>query len=85
VPLAYQSHPPKVCRPPSLRLAQAAWDCSCFGQYIYGKHGISLPHNTTASRTSGKIIGAQNPSVGTVIREADSPYGPLMGYYTLKK
>jgi cell wall-associated NlpC family hydrolase len=33
----------------------------------------------------GKIIGAQNPSVGTVIREADSPYGPLMGYYTLAR
>jgi cell wall-associated NlpC family hydrolase len=92
----------------------AGWDCSGFVQYIYGKHGVSLPHNTTAIRTSGKfvktsspkpgdlvyqnggghvgiyigggkIIGAQNPSVGTVIREADSPYGPLMGYYTLKK
>jgi len=90
----------------------SGWDCSGFVQYIYGKAGISLPHNTTAIRTSGKfvrtstpkagdlvyqnggghvgiyigdgkIIGAQNPSVGTVIREADSPYGPLMGYYTL--
>ncbi|WP_149956738.1 C40 family peptidase [Zafaria cholistanensis] len=92
----------------------SGWDCSGFVQYIYGKAGISLPHNTTAIRTSGKfvqtstpqlgdlvyqnggghvgiyigdgkIIGAQNPSVGTVIREADSPYGPLMAYYTLKK
>ncbi|MGP5073070.1 C40 family peptidase [Arthrobacter rhombi] len=87
------------------------WDCSGFVQYIYGKAGISLPHNTTAIRTSGKfaktsnpkpgdlvyqnggshvgiyigggkIVGAQNPKVGTVERPADSPYGPLMGYYT---
>ncbi|MDK6274827.1 NlpC/P60 family protein [Pseudoglutamicibacter albus] len=29
----------------------------------------------------GKIIGAQNPKVGTVIRPANSPYGPLTGYY----
>ncbi|GAA3699846.1 C40 family peptidase [Zhihengliuella alba] len=33
----------------------------------------------------GKIVGAQNPSVGTVVRPADSPYGPLMGYYTLAR
>ncbi|WP_309081230.1 NlpC/P60 family protein [Zhihengliuella sp.] len=33
----------------------------------------------------GKIVGAQNPSVGTVIRPADSPYGPLYGYYTLAR
>lgn len=32
---------------------------------------------------NGQIIGAQNPSVGTVIRPANSPYGPLLGYYTL--
>ncbi|WP_102161159.1 C40 family peptidase [Zhihengliuella halotolerans] len=32
---------------------------------------------------NGQIIGAQNPSVGTVIRPANSPYGPLYGYYTL--
>ncbi|GHD10537.1 C40 family peptidase [Zhihengliuella salsuginis] len=32
---------------------------------------------------NGQIIGAQNPSVGTVIRPADSVYGPLYGYYTL--
>ena len=33
---------------------------------------------------NGQIIGAQNPSVGTVIRPANSPYGPLYGYYTLR-
>lgn len=32
---------------------------------------------------NGQIVGAQNPSVGTVLRPADSPYGPLYGYYTL--
>ncbi|MGP5726049.1 C40 family peptidase [Arthrobacter rhombi] len=90
----------------------SGWDCSGFIQYIYGKAGVDLPHNTTAIRKSGKfvptsnpkpgdlvyqnngshagiyigggkIIGAQNPTVDTVIRPADSPYGPLMGYYTL--
>ncbi|MDR7293006.1 MULTISPECIES: C40 family peptidase [Micrococcaceae] len=30
---------------------------------------------------NGKVIGAQNPKVGTVIRPANSPYGPLSGYY----
>ncbi|MEE1622256.1 NlpC/P60 family protein [Zafaria sp. Z1313] len=33
---------------------------------------------------NGQIIGAQNPSVGTVLRPANSPYGPLYGYYTLR-
>ncbi|MBG6085241.1 C40 family peptidase [Zhihengliuella flava] len=32
---------------------------------------------------NGQIVGAQNPSVGTVYRPADSAYGPLYGYYTL--
>lgn len=34
---------------------------------------------------NGQIIGAQNPSVGTVLRPANSPYGPLTGYYTLAR
>ncbi|MCO1339303.1 cell wall lytic activity [Kocuria polaris] len=34
---------------------------------------------------NGQIVGAQNPSVGTVLRPANSAYGPLYGYYTLAR
>ncbi|GAA1361276.1 hypothetical protein GCM10009596_19170 [Arthrobacter rhombi] len=91
------------------------WDCSGFVQYVYGKAGVSLPHNARAQRASGKfvrtsnpqpgdlvfqsndshvgiyigggkMIGAQNPSVGTVVRDTTGPYAaPLVGYYTLAR
>lgn len=91
------------------------WDCSGFVQYVYGKIGVSLPHNAAAQRSSGKfvrtsnpqpgdlvfqsndthvgiyigggkMIGAQNPSVGTVVRDTTGPYAaPLVGYYTLAR
>lgn len=93
----------------------SGWDCSGFTQYVYGKAGVSLPHNAAAQRASGKLvrtsnpqpgdlvfqsndshvgiyigggkmIGAQNPSVGTVVRDTTGPYAaPLVGYYTLAK
>ncbi|MDN5754222.1 MAG: C40 family peptidase [Arthrobacter sp.] len=89
------------------------WDCSGFVQYIYGKAGVSLPHNAAAQRASGKLVrtsspkpgdlvfqsndshvgiyigggkmvGAQNPKAGTVIRDTTGPYAaPLVGYYTI--
>lgn len=89
------------------------WDCSGFVQYIYGKAGVSLPHNAAAQRASGKLVrtsspkpgdlvfqsndshvgiyigggkmvGAQNPSAGTVVRDTTGPYAaPLVGYYTI--
>ena len=91
------------------------WDCSGFVQYVYGKAGVSLPHNAAAQRASGKfvrtstpkpgdlvfqsndshvgiyigggkMVGAQNPSVGTVVRDTTGPYAaPLVGYYTLAR